>query len=78
MYSTPEVNHSRDTMQRSPVWISPGYEETLNRGGSGVIWLLLQFLADRLIFNRIRLAPCASIDMLIIQLLSQPGHSKQE
>lgn len=35
------MNHNRNTIQRNPVWISPGYEEGLNRGGSGVIWLRL-------------------------------------
>jgi len=45
-YAMPEVKHPRKITHRIPVWMSPGYEESLNRaGGLGITGL--PFLASR-------------------------------
>lgn len=36
-YTMPEVKHMKKTIHRIPVWINPGYEESLNRGRRNVI-----------------------------------------
>ena len=38
-YAMPEMKHAKKTINRIPVGIIPGYEESLNRGGRGVICL---------------------------------------
>jgi hypothetical protein len=41
LYAIPEMKHARKMIHRIPVWISPGYEESLNRAGHGVTGSIL-------------------------------------